>query len=920
MFRCGLCHADVPDGRFCSRCGAPLDRADRDPAAEGTVTQTRTFRQEEDGDDHAGKDAARRASAGRTSGSSDQGRFLPGTILAGRYRIFGLVGRGGMGEVYRADDLKLGQAVALKFLPAGVEADQARLGRFLDEVRLARQIAHPSVCRVYDVGDVDGHPFLSMEYVDGEDLQSLLRRIGRLPKDKAAQIARQMCAGLAAAHEQGILHRDLKPSNVMLDGRGRARLTDFGLARLAGEVQGADRLAGTPAFMAPEQMAGEAPTVRSDLYSLGLVLYEMCTGKPAFTAPTPADLTRRKLETTPTAPSQVVEEIDPAMERIILRCLDPDPAKRPASALAVAASLPGGDPLAAALAAGETPSPELVAQAEAAGGLRPAVAWACLGAVALGVIAVTWMSLRVQYSSLVPLPKAPEVLAERARDILRGIGYADPPADSTRGFELEREYLDALGRDTGTRLDWMRLSKGPPYAVTFWYRQSPYPLVPWDDLNGVPPGFNDPPAVRTGMTRIRLDPEGRLLMLEVVPPERESAVAAAPDAGARDADWNGVLAFAGLDLMTLRPVAPAWTPKTYADRRSAWEGAWPEAPGVPLRIEAASYRGRPVAFRVLFPWSRARGMEAPFTGGGVQVFISAILLLIMGGGLFLARRNLRLGRGDRRGALRLAGYFFLTFFVGWAFDAHHVAPVSEFGGFLINLAATLLAAAMTWVLYLAIEPFMRRFWPRTMVSWARLLDGRFRDPLVGRHVLLGVLAGLGLMLVWGAFVAPPAALGLRPLRPDEVGPGAEPLLISLISVRHAVGQLIVGLGFTLIIPLGLVTLLLMCRLVLRRSGLAIAAFVVLTALSGLGSSTNPPLDVAFRLAFDVIFLLVLFRGGLLMLVLIYVTGAALNNLPLTFDTTAWYASQTFVLLLFIGGLTLYGFRTAVAGRSAPARP
>jgi hypothetical protein len=145
-------------------------------------------------------------------------------------------------------------------------------------------------------------------------------------------------------------------------------------------------------------------------------------------------------------------------------------------------------------------------------------------------------------------------------------------------------------------------------------------------------------------------------------------------------------------------------------------------------------------------------------------------------------------------------------------------------------------------------------------------------------------------------------------------------LISLISVRHAVGQLIVGLGFTLIIPLGLVTLLLMCRLVLRRSGLAIAAFVVLTALSGLGSSTNPPLDVAFRLAFDVIFLLVLFRGGLLMLVLIYVTGAAINNLPLTFDTTAWYASQTFVLLLFIGGLTLYGFRTAVAGRSAPARP
>jgi hypothetical protein len=201
-----------------------------------------------------------------------------------------------------------------------------------------------------------------------------------------------------------------------------------------------------------------------------------------------------------------------------------------------------------------------------------------------------------------------------------------------------------------------------------------------------------------------------------------------------------------------------------------------------------------------------------------------------------------------------------------------------------------------------------------MVSWARLLDGRFSDPLVGRDVLLGVLAGLGLVVVWNAIVAPPAMLGLRPLRPDEVGPGAEPLLISLLGVRHAIGTLIVGLGFTLIIPLGLVTLLLMCRLVLRRSGLAIAAFLVLTGLTGIGSSTNPPLEITFHLVVDAFVLLVLFRGGLLMLVVIYILGGTLNNLPLTFDTTAWYASQTFVLLLFIAGLTLYGFRTAVAGR------
>ncbi|MGH7339393.1 MAG: serine/threonine-protein kinase, partial [Candidatus Rokuibacteriota bacterium] len=141
-----------------------------------------------------------------SSDSGDGGRFSAGTILANRYRIVGLVGRGGMGEVYRADDLKLGQQVALKFLPAALAADAGRLARFHNEVRVARQVSHPNVCRVYDIGEVDGQVFLSMEYIDGEDLATLLRRIGRLPRDKAVEIARQLCAGLAAAHDRGVLH------------------------------------------------------------------------------------------------------------------------------------------------------------------------------------------------------------------------------------------------------------------------------------------------------------------------------------------------------------------------------------------------------------------------------------------------------------------------------------------------------------------------------------------------------------------------------------------------------------------------------------------------------------------------------------------------------------------------------------------
>src|SRR5512134_1622674 len=212
MVVCAVCGERASDGsRFCPKCGGALEL--------GSVDPTRT--------------SFPRVEPERAASTSfDEGRFLPGTVVAERYRIYGLLGRGGMGEVYRADDLKLGQTVALKFLPRDVERDDARRARFLDEVKIARQISHPSVCRVYDIGDVDGRHFLSMEYVDGEDLASLLRRIGHLPKEKAVQIARQLCAGLAAAHEQGILHRDLKPANVMIDGRGRARMTDFGLAVL----------------------------------------------------------------------------------------------------------------------------------------------------------------------------------------------------------------------------------------------------------------------------------------------------------------------------------------------------------------------------------------------------------------------------------------------------------------------------------------------------------------------------------------------------------------------------------------------------------------------------------------------------------------------------------------------------------------
>src|SRR6185436_10796139 len=245
---------------------------------------------------------------------------------------------------------KLDQPVALEFLPARLARDPILLARLHDEVRLGRQVSHPNVCRIYDIAEWEGAHFVAMEFIDGEDLARLLHRIGRLAHDKAVDIARGTAAGLMAAHAKGIVHRDLKPANVMIDSHGDPRITDFGLALSASDEQGGE-ISGTPAYMAPEQLQGSPATVQSDLYALGLVMYELFTGRRAHSGRTFPDRLR-DLTSEITVPSSFIRDIDPAVERVILRCLANDPVQRPRSAREVIEALPGGDPLAAAMAAG----------------------------------------------------------------------------------------------------------------------------------------------------------------------------------------------------------------------------------------------------------------------------------------------------------------------------------------------------------------------------------------------------------------------------------------------------------------------------------------------------------------------------------------------------------------------------------------
>lgn len=818
-------------------------------------------------------------------------RFAPGAVLAARYRIVAPLGRGGMGEVYRADDLSLGQPVALKFLPPHFADDQDRLARFRKEVAAARQVTHPNVCRVHDIAEDAGQTFLTMEFVDGEDLGSLLKRVGRLPEEKGVEVARQLCAALAAVHDQGLVHRDLKPANVMLDGRGRVRLTDFGLA--AAELSGPDERAGTPAYMAPEQAAGREVSARSDLFGLGLVLYELFTGRRAYPG--------RDRDGPPSKPSSHVSALDPAVERVILKCLQADPSDRPRSAYEVLAGLPGGDPLAAAVAAGETPSARLVADAPIEGTLRPAVALGMLAVAIAGLLTRAALNDRLKAYRYVPLPP-PAVLEEKARALARDLGFTDPPADTFGGFEMPVEhqyYMARHGSQPATTLEQMPLCR-PPLAV-YWHRQSPRPLVPvrHDD----DPSRSDrltsgnPPTDVPGMVTVRIDTRGRLVQFLAVP---DPAASAPPVA----ISWDALLRAAELDAPSvLRPDPQATViPPVFADRTVAWDGAYPERPDLAIRVEAASYRGRPVYFRITHPdWGeppRDRPVPILDTSATLLALFDSFIGVFMVAMALFAVRNIRRCRADLRGALVLAGAIATLQLLFWLLAGGHFPHLSLALPMFINeFAMVLFASGLAAVSYLALEPVIRRRCPHRLTAWTRLAAGRWRDPLVGRDLLIGVMVAAVLSLDYPTMHFWPSRLG--------------PTVVSPYAFTHPVGHLAdvaassIGAmwfytgAFAVLLAVG------------RREWVAVVvlfAFFVLLTVFGSGF---PVLNQVCGVIRAGVALVLFIRFGILAVIAYAFT---LFALPLSLDASTWYFGATLTYLLTLVGLAAYGAFVSLGGR------
>jgi protein kinase-like protein len=891
MIRCPACNRHIlANSTSCPACGAVLD---------DLVTRRL---------DSAKPSSDRLSSQDRL----DDVRFLPGTMLAERYRIVGLIGRGGMGEVYRADDLKLGQPVALKFLPDKLLQDGVSLARFHREVRVARQVSHKNVCRVYDIGETNGHHFLSMEFIKGEELSSLLRRIGRLPQDKAIQIARQLCAGLAAAHESGVLHRDLKPSNVMIDGDGNARITDFGLAGLAEDFHEEEKTAGTPAYMAPEQFDGNSPTVRSDIYSLGLVLYEVFTGKKAYEAATLNELINlRRSDTTPTTPTSIVKGLDPVIESVIERCMQREPTLRPETALQIAAALPGGDPLAAALAAGETPSPEMVAAAPKIGTLRPAIALSLFGSVAVLLLLAMGLSKQVALHRVLPLRKAPEILRERANEIVTSFGYPAAAADSADGFYVDREYYGHLSENHAALNPWEVLKFTRPSVVRFWYRRSPRLLIPYSEQFVT---IRDPPNHIPGMILLSLEPEGQLFYFEAVPEQISSANSEIGNPQSM-VQYDALFGAAGLDMTRFQTVDSVWTPPHAYDTRQAWTGVYPTLPQIPIRVEAAAYAGKPVYFEIVSPWSQPI-LDSKRQSTGERAFVWILLGIFFATMLFgslLALRNLRLGRGDRRGAFRVALFLFIIRMIYWLFTTHHVGSANELLLLVTGLQSALFWSCFVGLLYLALEPYLRRHWPQRIISWNRLLAGDLRDPLVGRDILIGALIGCFGVAMMYLRLALPRWLGVYPGMPDVI----DGFDTSLVGVSAFAKLFLDQVSAAVVQSFMVVFMLLFLSLLFRRDSIGIAVGLVL--LSVLIVSPRLGLEHPIGLFLSVIaistFVFCAVRVGPLALMVTVTFFHLWVFFPITTELTAWYASSFVFDLLILLSLAFYGYYTSLGGQS-----
>jgi hypothetical protein len=667
-------------------------------------------------------------------------QLAPQSVLTGRFRIVEELGRGGMGIVYRAHDLEVDETVALKVLAPRIAGDPTWIANFKEEMRLARSITHRRICRIHDLGESNGVYFITMQYVAGDSLASLLRRWGRPSEKKTRQIVRQICEGLREAHRAGVVHRDLKPGNILIDQNGDAVIMDFGLARSS---TAADKsvpggiVVGTPGYLSPEQARGEPADPRSDLYSLGCLLYELLAGQPPFTAMSATELIRQHIEDDPVPLRRHRPGVDRGLEWIASRCLEKDPKARLQGAEAVLDALDTG--------VGEEglaeSHPRVV---EMTRFTSASAALAVVAVAALILLGPLYRRASPAAEMRLEFPKAAAI--SKAREVVSALGHDVSGLDVFAAFErseldLEHVYAD-LGPDEARRA--AREGEMARWEVTF-------------SRDGSASAELDP-----GEFRARLDPRGRFLSFRTPPRADSSAshpprAAAVARAGELVREWLAVDPDGYEVEVVTRSNPPGITEIVWSNRRPVFDHA--EIVVVDLQGNEVVHLERRLEPRPAWRADDGLGARAELFIAGIAAIV---VLVYVGAAVFLVR-----GRAweelRQPTTLMLATTFLAAFLL-------QQIPQNPGEGLFILLIIPIVAMVFVPAVLLVaggICSWLRTSHPERMLGMDQLASGRLRGKAAASSLVHGtlgafVIAGLTSGLDWLRLASNPEAVSVSP--------------------------------------------------------------------------------------------------------------------------------------------------------------